>query len=295
MPVIYKLISPSGKAYIGKSKYDYNYRWNLHMIDYKKFLKAQENEDSDYKGCYALYGAFKKYSPEEFKHQILYEFDNIDPIELKNIEIKMILEHKTYVESKGGNGYNLIVSGDGGFTSDETRAKMSKAQKARAESHSLEHRKHKKELEGLPMYVLYYKKGDIRGYRIAEHPKCKHARFVSKNRPLEEHKQEVIEFLNKLENENTIHECSKVIKQKNGLPSGISKSKTGSKGYIMAFTEKGIKYYRKFIGENEETLQKAIEFMQIFRNHLKTDHECSSETKCQSALCSEVYSHKRTS
>lgn len=284
MPMIYMLIGPNNKNYIGKTKYDFKYRWKLHCRDYKKYVKCLKL-DLPYKGCSALYAAFSKYSIENFKYCILHNGD-FNPDELRSLEFIEIEDNKTY----SPHGYNLTTGGEGGHTSIETRTKMSISQQARAQSHSIEHRKHKLELDGLPMYVIYYKKGNIQGYRISKHPKCKNKRFVSKTKKLEDLKQEVLIFLDKL---NTVYIPTYIEKQID-LPSGISFNNHGTPGYVMSFTIKSIKYYKKFNQKSDEcNREDAITFMEKFRTHLKTDHECSSETKCQSIICKEIRVSKR--
>lgn len=285
MPVIYILFGPNGKCYIGKTKYDFDYRWKLHWRDFKKYRRYLKL-NIPYKGCSALYAAFNKYGMGNFEYDILYEGD-FTPDELRALESQAIETHKTYAPF----GYNLSTGGEGGHTSPETRQKMSIAQKARAETHSLEHRKHKAELEGLPMYTLYYEKEGIRGYRISGHPKCRNKRFASRDKPLSEHKQEVIDFLAGLTDE---YETDRSKKQAS-IPQGISYNKHGKPGYVMSFTKQGTKYYRKFNQSDDATnLKDAADFLDQFLIHLNSDHECSSETKCQSAMCKEVSISKRT-
>lgn len=108
--VIYKFTSPIGKAYIGKTK-------NL----YKRFC----NYKNVYKNALgtAIYRAIVKYGFENFEFTILAKFKTASLLDAA--EIIAIWAEKT----RAPNGYNLTIGGDGvSNPTDETRARMSKAQ-----------------------------------------------------------------------------------------------------------------------------------------------------------------------
>lgn len=94
---IYKLTSPSGKEYIGKS-IDIEkrmYRYSINQVKTQRYI----------------YNAILKYGWENFKIEILYstnkKFKNID-IMLNSLEIYFIKKYNTF-----NNGYNLTTGGEG--------------------------------------------------------------------------------------------------------------------------------------------------------------------------------------
>lgn len=108
---IYKLTSPSGKHYIGKTIQEPFRRWSKH---HTKVL----NEDDDNQ-CRALGNAIRKYGWDNFTREILIECEEW---ELNDLEIALIEEYNSLVP----NGYNLTKGGDGpGIMSEETKDKMS--------------------------------------------------------------------------------------------------------------------------------------------------------------------------
>lgn len=99
---VYKLTSPSGKSYIGKSK-DYSKRFDQHITE------ALNN--SDRKICKAI----RKYGKENISLEILEE--NISEDEACKLEIMYIEKFDTYK-----NGYNMTKGGDG--IDSETQSKL---------------------------------------------------------------------------------------------------------------------------------------------------------------------------
>jgi len=78
MFLIYRLISPSGKSYIGLTSQSFETRFNGHLREWKGYRK-----------CKKLYNAFDKYNPlTMWNHEILYTTDNKNTAEqmLKLIE-----------------------------------------------------------------------------------------------------------------------------------------------------------------------------------------------------------------
>src|SRR4051812_8514626 len=102
--LIYKLISPSNKLYIGKTKYDsFNDRWRQHVTLWKKLTKTKNYKDAPTKLLYA----FDKYPPREWTHEILLEgYYTIE--ELNQKEIEAIEQYDTIAV-----GYNITKGGDG--------------------------------------------------------------------------------------------------------------------------------------------------------------------------------------
>ena len=103
----------NGKAYIGQTIKKPEYRINAH-------LDCTEN------GSLLLKRAIEKYGRDAFTFEILH--DSVLDILLDDLEIAEIKKHNTLAP----NGYNLDSGGNANkFVSDETRRKMSEAQKGR--------------------------------------------------------------------------------------------------------------------------------------------------------------------
>lgn len=64
---IYRLISPSGKCYIGFTSATLAKRWDSHWYSWNRWITGKQS------GCPKLYSAFKKYSKDKWKHEVLYE------------------------------------------------------------------------------------------------------------------------------------------------------------------------------------------------------------------------------
>lgn len=116
MGCLYQLMSPSGKSYIGISRFGLEKRWAKHVEH------AIGKRSSG-----ALYGALRKYGPDTFVRGILRESDNWE--ELCQLEKDAILIHGTLAP----HGYNLTHGGEGtvGPRSEAARAAISIAQKKR--------------------------------------------------------------------------------------------------------------------------------------------------------------------
>lgn len=92
---LYKLTSPSGKAYIGITRGEMRVRLNHHRFD------AENN-------CgHLLHKAIKKYGFDNFKVEVLH--NSINPDELCKLEIAAISDHNTFRPA----GYNLTRGGEG--------------------------------------------------------------------------------------------------------------------------------------------------------------------------------------
>jgi len=96
--VIYKIVSPNGKVYIGRAS-DFNRR----MIEHKS--TATKTYSSKYQ--YALYRAIRKYGWDNFTKEILIETD--DEQLLKKLEEEFILAYDAVKR-----GYNNTYGSDGG-------------------------------------------------------------------------------------------------------------------------------------------------------------------------------------
>lgn len=109
---IYKITSPSGKAYIGQG--DIWVRWGAYLG-----LRCECQR--------VLYNALKKYGVENFKFEILVRIKETDPVKRK---AKMNIMEKCFIrgfDTKAPNGYNLTDGGDGnvGYSHmEETKEKI---------------------------------------------------------------------------------------------------------------------------------------------------------------------------
>ena len=103
----------NGKAYIGQTIQKVEKRVNKHFYE---------------SSCRALHNAIKKYGRDAFTVEILHE---VLDIFLDDFEVAEIKKHNTLVP----NGYNLHSGGNvNTFVSDETRRKLSEANKGRKRS-----------------------------------------------------------------------------------------------------------------------------------------------------------------
>ena len=120
MGYIYKITNNiNGKAYIGQSINDpIKSRIHTHLNGHQP-------------GCRAIHNAVKKYGKDNFTYEILYAV-LLDDL-LDDLEVQAIKEHNTL----SPNGYNL-TSGGGApkQVSDETRQKISEANKGHTHSES---------------------------------------------------------------------------------------------------------------------------------------------------------------
>jgi group I intron endonuclease len=123
--LIYKLQSPSGKIYIGKTK-------NINK-------RLRKHERSSTKRISRLYSAIKKYDLKSFKVQIIE--DNILEENINNREIYWI---SFYDSTNPLIGYNMTPGGDGGniwrFLSEERKKEVGKkiSEKNTGQKRSLE-------------------------------------------------------------------------------------------------------------------------------------------------------------
>lgn len=108
--IVYKLTSPSGKSYVGISKYSIARRILWHK--------------SEGSCCHAIKAAIKKYGFKNFKKEVLHS--NVLLSDLPDLEVKEIASHQTLAP----NGYNLTKGGEyNPMDEPATRMKISKAKK----------------------------------------------------------------------------------------------------------------------------------------------------------------------
>lgn len=119
--IIYKLTSPSGKYYIGKTKYNLETRFKQHIQHWKYKNRKYVSK---------LYNAFDKYSPELWTQEILEQVENKEIANQK--EIYYIAKYDTI-----NNGYNLVKGGDGrlvDYLTEDHKNSLSEARKKWFES-----------------------------------------------------------------------------------------------------------------------------------------------------------------
>ncbi len=117
--IIYRVLFPNGKSYIGQTIYDLEKRKKEHKKDYNRLN-------------FTFYYAIRKYGWEDLKWEILDVAETEEELNFK--EQFWIKYYNTYLGNKNCNGYNLTMGGHGirGYKpSIETRNKMSKALKGK--------------------------------------------------------------------------------------------------------------------------------------------------------------------
>ena len=213
--------SKTNKKYIGQVQcykkgryYGTNGRFKAHI---------QLSNTPTYKGCSALYSAFKKYGIENFKIKTIHI---CSLSQLDYYEAKYIRQYNTL----SPNGYNLKKGGLRAKWSEESKKKLSekfkgdknnrfgvkltaeikeqigkgntgKIRKESVKYNMSEQRKYEKpENIGLPRYIYHYReeRKNIEGYKIFKHPMLKKGlkiQFVSKTKTMEEKLAEAIEYL----------------------------------------------------------------------------------------------------
>lgn len=210
MGIIYCLISPSGKKYIGQTTRDLNKRYEEHCTS---------------KGSRILYNAIQKYGKDNIKKEILLICDNHL---LNEYEIKFIHLYNTLYP----NGYNIRTGGSNGLHCDASKELMRQSKlgnknfnfgKPRSEntkiniSNSKKGEKHHffgKELSiqhklnlskahkknDIPMYIVKLKARpeayQSSGYVVINHPHLKTKYFTSKKKIDEEKYNEALQYLN---------------------------------------------------------------------------------------------------
>ena len=103
MAIVYKLTAPNGKFYIGETKRTLMVRWKEHC-NYALLCLKRNN----YRGkCTKLYYALNKYPHEEWKQEVLREFETSN--EALAAERQIIKETDAIA-----NGYNIHEGGDPG-------------------------------------------------------------------------------------------------------------------------------------------------------------------------------------
>jgi group I intron endonuclease len=204
---IYKITSPTGGVYIGKTV-----RLKERLSNYKYCSGISEQK--------MLYNSIKKHGWESHTFEVLVETIEID--NLSNLEIQYIKEFNTY-HYNNSKGMNLTLGGDGTLgrkVSEETKKKMIRAHIGSKRS---------EETKKLMSSLKKGKPSNRVGYVCSEETKQK----VSKANKGKIHSSETIEkrknsFLRKMLND---HDCilqiditnNKIIKEWYILPNDINK------------------------------------------------------------------------
>ena len=120
---IYKIINPNGKIYVGKSK-NIEVRFN----SYKKLQHCSQQTK--------LYNSLKKYGPENHIFEIVEEclYEELNDREIYWGNLYNTLEF----------GLNLRLGNGKGYTSEETKSKISKSLKGRLHSQKTKNKMSKK-------------------------------------------------------------------------------------------------------------------------------------------------------
>jgi group I intron endonuclease len=240
--VIYRLTSPSGKAYIGQTRNNVEKRWNAH--------RYQANEEVMDKH-YAIHKAIRKYGWENFTKEVMMVCDY--EWELNEWEKIHIAEYNTL----SPNGYNLTEGGWGGIPCDETRKKMSESAKLRPPPAPAE-RKNGLD-QNLPKFVQYVPGRS--GYKLEGHPNCKTRSFYDSNLTIEEKKRQCLDFLAQLDNGLVIED-----KPARTLPKYIHKV---ANGYSIHIGNKTIKTFQKKSNTLEHNLQLTIDYLSVYMQQNK--------------------------
>lgn len=159
MGIIYKILFPSGKSYIGQTKQTLKRRLQSHT-------RAKRNT--------AICCAFKKYGV------------NFEAIVLETVNDDLLNEREVYYieyyKTLSPNGYNLSTGGNNQTTySRETREKNSKNSRKYTDN-------------TLPMYVVRVLTSERTGYSV-QHPNLQRKEFSSKRFTDEQKKRMAIEYL----------------------------------------------------------------------------------------------------
>ncbi len=120
--IIYKITNTvNNKIYIGKTIHIETKRWSNHT----SLLTSNSHYNRH------LQSAWNKYGESSFKFEVVEKFDSEMNFDLDNLEKYWI---RFYDSSNPTKGYNKTHGGEGMSPTDETRKKMSQAQKGRVKT-----------------------------------------------------------------------------------------------------------------------------------------------------------------
>jgi group I intron endonuclease len=191
MGVIYEIISPSSKRYIGKTKKTAEKRWKEHIEDAHNPRKDR---------CKALNRAIRKYGRDNFIVNTLLSCN--DEL-LLYYEAKFIELYQSYTPELG---YNIIAASQGVTChTNETKQRISEALIGRPKTLETKQKMvaGRKPNKQLPMYLIEMrKKGVIVGYRVVNHPELKEKRFGNPKETMESKLQQAINYLERVQRLN---------------------------------------------------------------------------------------------
>lgn len=105
--LIYKHTSPSGKVYIGKTKFTLEKRWKEHCYIANNPKHTLYNKH--------LYKAIRKYKPENFKHEVIVS-------NLPDYFVDAFERYWIWKTDAINNGYNYGIGGEGHVSSTQKQA-----------------------------------------------------------------------------------------------------------------------------------------------------------------------------
>jgi len=238
MGIIYMIISPSDKKYIGQTIQTLEKRWKQHIDASKRLYKDN---------CKVLNRSLRKYGYENFKIYVL------EKCETENLDIKEA-EYINMYNTLVPNGMNLKTGGANGLHHCDTKKKISESLKGKNVSYETRLKLSNTKNPNLPMYMLKIQNG----YRVCNHPMGPEKRFISSKQTDEYNFNRAIEYLHILDN---LIEPIFVIKK--SREKYIQKHKNG---YSVKYPDEKIKYFVSKSFDNNILYQNALSYL----NELKS-------------------------
>ncbi len=180
MGIIYKIISPSNRIYIGQTRCSLEKRWKEHIEDAHRIYKNH---------CKVLNKAIRKYGNKNFVLEIIEECEDKD---LDKKEMEYIEKYNSQIP----NGMNIKLGGSSGKHHEITKEKISNTLKGRNVSQETKEKLSKTTNPDLPMYLIKCPKG----YRVCNHPMGPEKRFISSKKTDEYNLQRALCYLERLNN-----------------------------------------------------------------------------------------------
>lgn len=233
MGFIYKIVTPSGKGYIGQTIQPVDKRWKQH-------IDAASREYKD--NCKVLNRAIRKYGS---KHCVVTILEECKDEELDTKEQQYIQTHNTMVP----HGMNIKFGGKTGKHNEISKKLISQSLLGRQVSNETRLKLSLTTNPNLPMYMIKTK----HGYRVCNHPMGPEKKFISKTKSMDYNFQRGMDYLNKL---NILTEpmiVYKVIKEVY-----IQKHKNG---YCVKYPNTKPKYFVSKSKKAEELYSLALNYL----------------------------------